>query len=78
MIGRDTFQQFDHTLRSHATSHADRDFDRTVSIRKGPVCHLTGDERPVWHDDFGTVRRVNNACPDIDASDLSDVRIYLG
>ena len=27
--------------------------------------------------DLGTVRRANNACPDTDALDLPDVRIYL-
>src|SRR5208283_3140549 len=72
-----TFQQFNYALGIGASSHVDGDFDRALSIRKGPVSHLTGDERSVRHDDFRTVRGANDAGPDADAADLSHVATHL-
>src|SRR5262249_684773 len=47
-----TFQQINHALGIGAPGHIDGDFDRALAIRKGPVSHLTRDERSVRHDDF--------------------------
>jgi hypothetical protein len=56
MSSGSTFQQFNHGLGIGASNHIDEDFDRAAAIRKGPVSHLTRDERSIRHDDFGTVR----------------------
>src|SRR5271166_4389120 len=71
------FQQFNHALGIGASSHVDGDFDRALSIRKGPVSHLTRDERSVRHDDFRTVRGADDAGPDADTGDLSHIAAYL-
>src|ERR1700757_3894648 len=47
MSSGSTFQQFDHALVIGASNHVDRDFDRALAIRKGPVSHLTRDERSI-------------------------------
>jgi hypothetical protein len=57
MIGGNIFQEFNYALQGYAAGHIDRDFDRAVSVRKGPVGYLIGDDRPVWNNDFGPVRR---------------------
>src|SRR5271166_2193831 len=72
-----TFQQFNHALGIGASDHVDGDFDRALSIREGPVSHLTRDERSIWHDDLRTVRGANNAGPDADAANLSNIAAYL-
>jgi hypothetical protein len=60
MSSGSTFQQFDHALVIGASNHVDGDFDRAFAIRKGPVSHLTRDERSIRHDDFRTVRGAND------------------
>jgi len=60
MSSGSTFQQFNHAWRIGASNDVDGDFDRALSIRKGPVSHLTRDERSIRNDDFGTVRSANN------------------
>src|SRR4029077_19930621 len=77
MSSGSTFQQFNHAWRIGASNDVDGDFDRALSIRKGPVSHLTRDERSIGHDDFRTVRSANNAGPDADAADLSHIATYL-
>src|SRR5271166_7150956 len=52
MSSGSSFQQFNHALGIGASSHVDGDFDRALSIREGPVSHLTRDERSIRHDDF--------------------------
>lgn len=77
MIGGDVLQYFDHPLWSHAASHADLDLDGPVLIRKSPVFDLVGDERSVGQNNFRTIRRADDARPDPDPLNLSDIRIDL-
>jgi len=58
-------------------THIDGDFNPALAIRKGPVSHLTRDERSIGHNDFRTVRGANNAGPDADAADLSHIATYF-
>ena len=77
MSSGSTFQQFNHPLGIGSSSHVDGDFDRALSIREGPVSHLARDERSIRHDDFRTVRGANDAGPDTDAADLSQIATCL-
>jgi len=77
MSSGSTFQQFNDALGIGASCHVDGNFDRALAIREGPVRHLARDERSIRHDDFRTVRSANDAGPDADAADFSNIAAYL-